>query len=114
MTGAELKTFRHFLEQQLPEGTAHLSEADIAEIRQLLDMVGHPAAAAPLIAEITALLAARDSASAARLCDGSIGVRFESAKEARSFLRQFRTLLTSGPPRGRRRTVESGPREMTQ
>ena len=97
MTEAELKTFRGFLDQHLPEGTAHMSDADVAGIRQLMDMVGDPAAASNLIAEIDALLIARESESDARLCDGSIGGRFESPEQARSFLRQFRSLLTGDP-----------------
>jgi hypothetical protein len=60
----------------------------------LMDMVGNPAAAANLIAEIDALLDAHDSVSDAHLSDGSIGVKFESPEQARSFLRQFRSLLT--------------------
>ncbi len=92
MTEAELKTFRHFLDQHSPAGAAHMSDAEIAGIRQLMDMVGNPAAAANLIAEIDALIAARDAESEARLCNGSIGVRFASAEQARSFLRQFRSL----------------------
>ena len=48
MTDSELKTFRSFLEQHLPEGTAHMSEAEITGIRQLMEMVGNPAAAAGL------------------------------------------------------------------
>ena len=96
MTDAELKRFRHFLDPHMPEGTAHMSDADLAGIRQLMDMVGNPAAAANLIAEIDAVLVAHDSESDAKLCDGSIGVRFESAEQARSYLRQFRSLDTVG------------------
>ena len=93
MTDSESKTFRAFLDQHLPEGTADMSEAEIAGMRQLMDMVGNPAAAAGLIAEIDALLGVCDSQSDAHLCDGSIGVKFESPEQARSFLRQFRSLL---------------------
>lgn len=92
MTDSELKTFRSFLEQHLPEGTAHMSEAEITGIRQLMEMVGNPAAAAGLIAEIDALLDAHDSQTDAHLCDGGIGVKLESPEQARSFLRQFRSL----------------------
>src|SRR6266404_1952636 len=70
MTDAELKTFRNFLEQHLPGGTAHMSDTDLAGIRHLMDMVGNPSAASNLIAEIDALLGAPDSMSDAKLCDG--------------------------------------------
>ncbi len=93
MTDEELKNFRQFLDQHLPEGTANMSDADIAGLRQLMDMVGDPAAAGNLIAEIDAVLNARDSESDAKLCDGSLGVKFESPEQARAFLRQFRSLL---------------------
>src|SRR4051812_20242498 len=93
MTDGELKTFRQFLDEHLPEGTAHMSDADLAGLPQLMDMVGNPAAASHLIAEIEALLVAPGPKSEAQLCDGSIGARFESPEQARSFLRQFRSLL---------------------
>ncbi len=74
-----------------------MNDADVAGIRQLMDMVGDPAAAASLIQEIDARLAAGDPESDAQLCDGSLGARFDSPEQARSFLRQFRSLLTGEP-----------------
>jgi hypothetical protein len=96
MTDSELKTFRRFLGQHLPEGTADMSDAEVVGMRQLMDMVGNPAAAGSLIAEIDSLLDARGSETDASLCDGSIGATFESPEQARFFLRQFRSLLAEG------------------
>jgi hypothetical protein len=97
MTDEELKTFRRFLDQHMPEGTAHMSDADLAGLRQLMEMMGNPAAAANLIAEIDSQLAAGGPESDAQLCDGSLGARFDSPDQARSFLRQFRSRLMGEP-----------------
>ncbi len=110
MTDDEPKIFRKFLDQYLPGGAAHMDDADLAVIQQLLALVGNPKAAAPLLAQIDALLEAQDEGSDARLCDGSVGVKFASAAEARAFLSEFRALLIEGPTGGRRKTAKSGRR----
>lgn len=70
-----------------------MSDAEVAGLRRLMELLGNPAAAAGLIAELDGILNTNDAASDARLSDGSLGFKFDSPEQARSFLRQFRSLL---------------------
>jgi len=102
MSKKKTHDFRQFLDTQLPEGSAHMSDADVAGIQQLLTLVGDPDAAKGLIAEIDRLLATPDGGLEAFNC--GMGVKFDSLDQAKSFLREFRALLTGEPKKSRART----------
>ena len=56
MPKKETQEFRKFLDTQLPEGSAYLSDAELDGLQSLLGLVGNPHAAKPMLAEIDALL----------------------------------------------------------
>lgn len=70
-----------------------MSNADVAGIRQLVDLAGNPTAAAGLIVEIDRLLSVDNPEIDAFLTGGGIGARFDTPEEARSWLRQFRAFI---------------------
>jgi hypothetical protein len=94
VTDEELSEFRKFLDGQLPQGSGQMSDAEIAGVRQLIDLAGNPDTAASLISEIDSLLNAEGSEMEAFLTGGGIGVRFDTAEDARSWLREFRRFFT--------------------
>ncbi len=93
--------FRRFLDIQLPEGTAHMSDADGVRMQQLLELVGDPVAAKGLIAEIDGLLATLDGNLEA--FNRAMGVQCDSVEEGKAFLRAFRALLTGSAKKSRKR-----------
>jgi hypothetical protein len=84
--------FRKFLDTRLPEGSAHLSDAELDALQSLLGLVGNPQAAKPMLAEVDALLEAPNSDL--EFFNRTLGVRFDSVEQGKAFLRGFRALLT--------------------
>lgn len=94
MPDKKLKKLRKLIDQHSPEGSAHISDADVAGIAQLLELAGNPNAAASLIAEIDALLSADSPEHEAFLTGGGIGGCFDTPAQARAHLRQMRAYFT--------------------
>lgn len=94
MPDPKLRKFRKCIDQHLPDGSAHIPDADVAGIKQLVDLAGNPKAAAGLIAEIDRLLSADNPEIDSFLTGGGMGARFDTPEQARSWLRQFRAFFT--------------------
>ena len=93
MSDPELRKLRKLINQYLPAGSAHMSEADVAGIGQLIGFAGNPTAGASLIKEIDRLLNA-DPENDHFLTGGGIGARFDTPGEARAYLRELRAFFT--------------------
>jgi hypothetical protein len=97
----ELRKFRRFVDTQVPGGTAHMSDSDIENLRDLVDTRRRPEVALGLIREMDALLELDDRLLERRITDSvAIGIKFDSPAEARSWLRQFRALLAGNQDGG--------------
>ena len=97
----ELREFRQFVDTQVPGGTAHMSDSDIANLQDLVDTRGRPEVALGLIREMDALLELDDRRLEQHMTDSAAsGIEFDSRAEARSWLRQFRALLAGNQEGG--------------
>ena len=97
----ELRKFRQFIDAQVPGGTSHMSDSDIANLRDLVDTRRRPEVALGLIREMDALLELDDRLLEQRMTDSvASGIKFDSPAEARSWLRQFRALLAGNQDGG--------------
>jgi hypothetical protein len=105
----KLRKLRKLIDQQSPQGSAHMSDADVAGLAQLLELAGNPTAAASLIEEIDGWLNADSPEHDAFLIGGGIGARFDTPEQARSYLKQLKALFTgeSVPRKEKGRTRRS-------
>jgi len=97
----ELRKFHQFVDSHVPGGTSHMSDSDMANLRDLVDTRRRPEVAQGLIREIDALLEGDDRGLAQHMADNAAnGIKFNSPAEARSWLRQFRAFLASNQAGG--------------
>jgi hypothetical protein len=97
----ESRKFRQFVDSHVPGGTSHMSDSDMASIRDLVDTRRRPEVAQGLIREIDALLEGDDRGLDQHMADNAAnGIKFNSPAEARSWLRQFRAFLASNQAGG--------------
>ena len=97
----ELRKFRQCVDTQLPGGASHMSDSDLANLRDLVDTARSPEVALGLIREMDALLELDDRRLEQHMTDSAAsGIEFDSRAEARSWLRQFRALLAGNQEGG--------------
>jgi hypothetical protein len=90
----ELRKFRKFLDAHLPGGASHISDSDLANLRDLTDPEGKPEVPMELIREMDALLESDYRRLEQWMADSAAsGIKFASTAEARSWLLQFRAFL---------------------
>ena len=92
----ELRKFRQFVDSHVPGGTSHMSDSDIANLRDLVDTRRRPAVSQGLIREIDASLEGDDRGLDQHIADNAAnGIKFSSREEVRSWFPQFRAFLVS-------------------
>ena len=90
----ELRKFQQCVDTQLPGGASHMSDSDLANLRDLVDTGRSPEVALGLIREMDALLESDDKVLERYMIDSApSGIAFDSPAEARSWFRQFRAFL---------------------
>ena len=98
---SDLEKFRQFVDAHVPGGTSEVSDADLANLRVLVDPSARPEVAVGLIQEMDTLLGSDDKRLEQWMAESmATGIRFDSIDKARSHLRQFRALLASNLARG--------------
>ena len=81
----ELRKFRQFVDAHVPGGTSHMSDSDIANLRDLVDTRRRPEVALGLIREMDALLELDDRRLEQHMTDSAAsGIEFDPRAEARS------------------------------
>jgi hypothetical protein len=97
----ELRKFQQFVDNHVPGGASHMSDSDLANLRDLVDTRRRPEVAQGLIREIDALLEGDDRGLDQHMADNAAnGIIFNSPAEVRSWLRQFRAFLASNQAGG--------------
>ena len=97
----ELRKFQQFVDSQVPGGTTHMSDSDLANLRDLVDTRRRPEVSQGLIREIDVLLEGDDRGLDQHMADNAAnGIEFNSPAEARSWLLQFRAFLASNQAGG--------------
>jgi hypothetical protein len=91
---SDLGRFREFVDAHVPGGTSHMSDADLAGLRDLVDPSSHPEVALRLVREMDALLESDDKRLEQWMVESArTSIEFGSIDEARSYLKQFRHIL---------------------
>lgn len=97
----ELRKFRQFVDGHLPGGASHMSDPDLANLRDLVDTGRRPEVAQGLIQEMDTLLQSDDTLIEKWMAESAAtGINFNSPAEARSYLREFRTILAGSQDGG--------------
>jgi hypothetical protein len=98
---SESEKFRKIVDAHVPGGASHMSDTDLANLRDLVDPSERPEVALGLVREMDTLLQSDDKRMQEWIAESAAkGIPFGSIDEARSYLTQFRALLASNLARG--------------
>jgi len=90
----QLREFRRFVDAYLPGGASHISDDELAQLRDLVETDRHPEVALGLIREMDTLLGADDTVLSQWMASSAAsGIAFDSPAQARAYLRRFRAIL---------------------
>ncbi len=110
---AELEKFRQFVEAQFPGVSSHMSDTELAHLRDLVDPSARPEVALGLVRETDSLLESDDKRLEQWMTESAAsGIKFGSLEEARAWLGQFRGFLTKSLIRGS--SGEQGPNQQIE